>query len=341
MKIRMRNMMSRITKNISFIIWGTVIVTNLTAKTNGTGHSIKGFVPAYERAVEIANDMNWETSPKVKIESAQCENINLTKDQKSEGQLPHSYNRILQLISENSVPSIKNIRPVMLASLDDDFYGDLAAWDEVIQTPDRPIQINQACNINDEVARKPFTLNLDENVTLFLGNSEHLTSAPEWLKDWNEIDFTLQNPNGTNYQFQYHQCQNGSIIFGGNQAPWYRKTYMALTRSIKNNEEDSPVQQFQDDNQSSNPFKMLQPELRMQYVLKATDKISIKIYDVNQNPVRTILDNQELAAGSHHLEFWDGCDDSGKTVGDGVFFYKVISNSEENMTQFIKFVLLR
>ncbi|MBN2091452.1 hypothetical protein JW964_17700 [candidate division KSB1 bacterium] len=333
--------MSRMTKNISLIICGTVIVTNLMAKTNKTGQPVKGFVPAYERAVEITNDVNWETSPKVQIESAPSESIDISKTQKSENRLPNGYNRILQLISENSKLSTKNVRPMMLASLDDNLYTSSTVWDEVSVSPDKSIQINQALNINDEVARKPFTLNLEDNVTLFLGNGEQLTAAPEWLKDWNEIDFMLQNPDGTNYQFQYHQCQNGSIIFGGNQSPWYRKTYMALTHSLKNDAQDATYRNFQNDNQSTNPFKMLQSELKMHYELKTAESVSIKIYDVNQNPVRTIMEKQELAAGSHSFECWDGCDDSGKTVGDGVFFYKVLHQNEENSTQYIKFVLLR
>lgn len=341
MKIRMQNMMSRMTKNLSLIICGTVIITNLMAKTNKTGQPVKGFVPAYERAVEISNDVNWETSPKVKIESANCENINISNVKKSDRRLPNGYNRILQLISESPTLSMKNIRPVMLASLDEDVYANSTAWDEVNLSPDRSIQINQAFNIYDEVGRRPFALNLAENVTLFLGNSEQLANAPEWLKDWNEIDFTMQNPDGTNYQFQYHQCQNGGIIFGGNKAPWYRKTYMALTNSIQNAEKDSPAKNFQSDNQSSNPFKMLQSELKMQYEAKTAGKISVKVYDVNQNLIRTLMENQEVVAGAHSLEFWDGCDDSGKTVGDGVFFYKVMSNHEENTPQFVKFVLLR
>lgn len=338
MKARMHNIMSRMTKNISLIICGTLIVTNLMAKNNKTSQTSLGFAPAYQRAVQIANDVNWQTSPQVKIEAAHSEEIPEMNNQKFENQLPNTYNRILELISENTIPGKKNLRPVMLASLDDNAYTSSKAWDDVEMPAEKNIQINQALHIEDQVERKPFILNMDENVTLFLGSSEQLTQAPAWLKDWNDIDFSLQNPDGTNYQFQYHQCQNGSIILGGNQTPWYRKTYMALTNSINDNVPDS---KFQSDNQSMNPFKMLQSELRMQYELKTADRVTIKILDMNENPVRTIIENQELAAGSHSLACWDGCDDSGKTVGDGVFFCKVLSQNDENSSKFIKFVLLR
>jgi len=50
--------------------------------------------------------------------------------------------------------------------------------------------------------------------------------------------------------------------------------------------------------------------------------IDLGIYDANQNKVKTFLDQELAIAGSHQLT-WNGCNDSGIIVPDGIYTYQM------------------
>ncbi|MBE0539242.1 MAG: hypothetical protein IH620_05980, partial [Ignavibacterium sp.] len=74
-----------------------------------------------------------------------------------------------------------------------------------------------------------------------------------------------------------------------------------------------------------NPFSPRQEELKIKYSTNGTDaNVTIRIFDFGFNYVRTVIQN---APRNRDLEgppdFWDGKDDNGNYVSNGVYFYRV------------------
>ncbi len=82
-----------------------------------------------------------------------------------------------------------------------------------------------------------------------------------------------------------------------------------------------------------NPFN---PSTNVQFGLKETGKVQIKIYNIKGELVKTVVD-EVIQAGNHQFT-WHGVDNKGKAVGSGVYFIKMKS-SEFSKVQ--KSVLLK
>ncbi|MDO9577372.1 MAG: FlgD immunoglobulin-like domain containing protein, partial [Candidatus Cloacimonadales bacterium] len=67
-----------------------------------------------------------------------------------------------------------------------------------------------------------------------------------------------------------------------------------------------------------NPFN---PTTMIKFGLHEDQKVSINVYNIKGEKVRTLV-NGELEAGYHSI-LWNGRDDSGKTTASGVYFYKM------------------
>ena len=67
-----------------------------------------------------------------------------------------------------------------------------------------------------------------------------------------------------------------------------------------------------------NPFN---PVTMIRFTLSNPADALLTIYDATSRQVRALVDRR-LAAGSHQV-LWDGTDDSGRSVGSGVFFYRL------------------
>jgi len=83
-----------------------------------------------------------------------------------------------------------------------------------------------------------------------------------------------------------------------------------------------------------NPFN---PSTRIKFTLPVKSNVSLRIYNVAGQLVKTLVDGT-MEAGSHELS-WDGTNNLGSSVASGVYFYKInAGNDYENMK---KMVLLR
>jgi hypothetical protein len=68
-----------------------------------------------------------------------------------------------------------------------------------------------------------------------------------------------------------------------------------------------------------NPFN---PSTTIRFMLKKADVVSVKIYNMNGQIVRTLILNKEMPAGIHKV-VWDGRDDAGKRVASGRYIYSL------------------
>ncbi|OGC85307.1 MAG: hypothetical protein A2W07_07915 [candidate division Zixibacteria bacterium RBG_16_43_9] len=82
-----------------------------------------------------------------------------------------------------------------------------------------------------------------------------------------------------------------------------------------------------------NPFN---PETYIEYTLPADCQVTLAIYNILGQKVRTLI-NEHQSAGIKSVR-WDGKDDSGNQVSAGVYFYSI---KADNFTQTKKMVLLK
>jgi hypothetical protein len=82
-----------------------------------------------------------------------------------------------------------------------------------------------------------------------------------------------------------------------------------------------------------NPFN---PQTTIAFSVKDRANVSLKVYNVAGELVRTLAD-ESMSAGPH-TKVWDGRNDAGQPVSSGVYFYKLVSN---NFQQTKKMVLLK
>lgn len=82
-----------------------------------------------------------------------------------------------------------------------------------------------------------------------------------------------------------------------------------------------------------NPFN---PVTNISYTISNSDDVSIKIFDMTGKEIRTLL-NKFQNKGSYSL-VWNGTDNSGSSVGSGVYFYRLQSGnfSETKRMVFVK-----
>lgn len=87
-----------------------------------------------------------------------------------------------------------------------------------------------------------------------------------------------------------------------------------------------------------NPFN---PVTNIKFALPVQSKVSIEIFNLLGQKVRTLL-SEDRSAGYHIIE-WNGLNDFGKYVGSGVYYVKISAdgNSGKNFTQVRKMIFLR
>jgi hypothetical protein len=83
-----------------------------------------------------------------------------------------------------------------------------------------------------------------------------------------------------------------------------------------------------------NPFN---PTTKIYYRVKEPTLVSLKIYNVAGQLVRTLVDRQ-VNSTDLQLEVWNGLNDAGSQVSSGVYFYKLVA---KDFTQTKKMVLLK
>ena len=71
-----------------------------------------------------------------------------------------------------------------------------------------------------------------------------------------------------------------------------------------------------------NPFSPAQELVKIKYALSSDAEVTIRIMNFGMELVRTLIQNSQRGAGELY-EFWDGKDESGSIVTNGVYFYRI------------------
>ncbi len=83
-----------------------------------------------------------------------------------------------------------------------------------------------------------------------------------------------------------------------------------------------------------NPFNS---ETNIHFTVESSTALSIKVYDVLGNEIRTLVENKDYYPGFYKIN-WDGKDDFSKPLTSGVYFYKIYNNKK---SIFKKMILLK
>jgi len=72
-----------------------------------------------------------------------------------------------------------------------------------------------------------------------------------------------------------------------------------------------------------NPFSPDEESIRIKYSTLQSANVTIRIFDFGMNLIKTLIQNVNKNINSENYEFWDGRDESGKVVPNGVYIYRI------------------
>ncbi len=79
-----------------------------------------------------------------------------------------------------------------------------------------------------------------------------------------------------------------------------------------------------------NPFSPRMEPVKIKYYTgDSGSNVTIRVMDFGMNLVRTLVQNAQRSANSEQIEFWDGKDENGELVANGVYFYRVDVDSRD------------
>ncbi len=112
-----------------------------------------------------------------------------------------------------------------------------------------------------------------------------------------------------------------NVVWGENEVSFdITDPWIGVCFYLKNLPQESHKGHFGNHGNHPNPFN---PDTNITFELKKTGFVTLEIYNVKGQKVRTLI-NSELDEGAHQV-LWDGTEESGKTVTSGFYFYKLKS----------------
>ena len=71
--------------------------------------------------------------------------------------------------------------------------------------------------------------------------------------------------------------------------------------------------------------------VRIQYNTKNDTRVTIKIFDFGMHLVRNLVQDKPRSGGEDYYELWDGRNDNGVIVANGVYFYRLELEGEKTV----------
>ncbi|MDP3442107.1 MAG: two-component regulator propeller domain-containing protein, partial [Ignavibacteria bacterium] len=78
-----------------------------------------------------------------------------------------------------------------------------------------------------------------------------------------------------------------------------------------------------------NPFSPNKEKIKIKFSLKEHSDVTIRILNFGMNLVKTVIQNASRSANEEQIEIWDGRDEFGSLVPNGVYFYRIDKNSDK------------
>jgi hypothetical protein len=149
------------------------------------------------------------------------------------------------------------------------------------------------------------------------------------LKEFEVTPFETQNP-GHSLSLVYNDWSSGRPIVG-HANPEVEGNPIALT--AKPGDEIGPINlptAYSLDQNFPNPFN---PSTTLAYSLKEAGHVTVNIYNVLGQNVRTLVDEYQNAG--NYTAIWDGHDGTGSEVGSGIYFYRIKSGDFSDIKKMV------
>lgn len=80
-----------------------------------------------------------------------------------------------------------------------------------------------------------------------------------------------------------------------------------------------------------NPFTA---QTTIRFVLDDPQKVCLNVYDLRGGKIATLCNGEELSADRHDV-VWDGKDEAGRKVPDGIYFFRIEAGSLKDTRKMI------
>jgi hypothetical protein len=134
--------------------------------------------------------------------------------------------------------------------------------------------------------------------------------------------------------FSYHYIRDDKTSGGLDRAHHMKDILEWLGNTVPDPTPATPTYRNSLSQNYPNPFN---PTTTIDFTVKELAPVSVKIYNVRGQLVRTLANDRFEPGVTHQLE-WNGRNNAGQSVSSGVYFYKLVT---KNFTQTKKMVLLK
>ena len=197
------------------------------------------------------------------------------------------------------------------------------------------MSLKTAYKYNEKISDSLMTLDVNQDITIVVGWDEQIPELPKWLKQWQCLNFAMNDNQGKSYELYFRHFPEGGIILGGNMRNSDEIVYILL------NDPGSRFKPFiassQTNDSSPNPFQILHKSAQVKYTLTKTGPVTIEVVDSSNQLVKTIKRSRDELAGEHYEPFWNGLNDLNETVSTGIYLLRVSTGTRLNT---IKIALL-
>jgi len=160
--------------------------------------------------------------------------------------------------------------------------------------------------------------NMGQNWSQPSSISDDVTKVPIATNTFYSMDSEKSNDGSTNL---WIGSDNGLAKLKEEDAYWVGEWRVYLASGKPN----SPTETYA----FPNPFSPNQEAVKIKYVLSSNADVTIRIMDFGMNLVRTLIQNANSEVTGVQIKFWDGKDENGNVVPNGVYFYRIdISSSD-------------
>lgn len=119
----------------------------------------------------------------------------------------------------------------------------------------------------------------------------------------------------------------------GNESPFSEEVSIAIA-------DDNNIVDLDDRSAYNypNPFRPGDQVTRIRYYMHQPEAVTITIFDIKGSKIRSLVSDMLKASGEHTEDAWDGRDDQGDFVPNGIYIAKV---SSQSATHYITIAVLK
>ncbi|MCD4650242.1 MAG: T9SS type A sorting domain-containing protein [Candidatus Cloacimonetes bacterium] len=199
---------------------------------------------------------------------------------------------------------------------------------------------SHSADSQNEESSKGFSVNMQNNGNCFVEyvspwSNQYQYRASEQrgtIKLRSSTDGSIIEESATPVLFDFHVTRSAGLRYLYSKTEDGMEVYKLTIAGVPNDENEIPVPSLNLTNYP-NPFN---PETTIIYNLAKPSKVSLNIYNVKRQLVKSLV-NESQKAGTFEI-LWNGTDSNEKAVGSGVYLYKL---ETDNQVQTGKAVLLK